>query len=106
MVVVPFVTHNDSRARKQPLSRLECFLHNTSVNSASQVLFNYNYGIMIHYGPIVLVRYAAKLANKFGVKHTVVMSDQALYDISYGLWELASPDDDTGILLSCVCSFI
>ena len=42
-----------------------------------------------------------KLA-KFGVKHTVVMADQALHDISYGLREQASPDDDTGILLSCV----
>ena len=35
-----------------------------------------------------------KLANKFGVKHTVVMADQALHDISYGLREQASPDDD------------
>ena len=30
------------------------------------------------------------------------MADQALHDISYGLREQASPDDDTGILLSCV----
>ena len=26
---LPFVTHKESRAPKQPLSRLECFLHNT-----------------------------------------------------------------------------
>ena len=37
-----------------------------------------------------------------GVKHIVVMADQALHDISYGLREQASPDDDIGILLSCV----
>ena len=34
------------------------------------------------------------------------MADQALHDISYGLREQASPDDDIGILLSCICSFI
>ena len=50
----------------------------------------------------IRLEYAAKLANKFGVKHTVVMADQALHDISYGLREQASPDDDIGILLSCV----
>ena len=40
------------------------------------------------------------------VKHTVVMDDQALHEISYRLREQASPDDDIGILLSCVCSLI
>ena len=34
--------------------------------------------------------------------NTVVIADQALRDISYELWEQASPDDDIGILLSCV----
>ena len=34
------------------------------------------------------------------------MADQALHDISHGLREQASPDDDIGILRSCVCSFI
>ena len=38
----------------------------------------------------------------FGVKHTVAMTDQALHDISDWLRELASRDDDIGILLSCV----
>ena len=33
------------------------------------------------------------------------MDDQALHGISYRLREQASPDDDIGILLSCVCSF-
>ena len=32
----------------------------------------------------------------------LVMADQALHDISYGLREQASTDDDIGILLSCV----
>ena len=30
------------------------------------------------------------MANKFGLKHTVVMADQALHDISNGLREQAS----------------
>ena len=35
------------------------------------------------------------------------MADQALHVISYGLREKAwNPDDDIGILLSYVCSFI
>jgi len=37
------------------------------------------------------------------VKHTVVMDDQALHDISYRLREQASPADDIGMLLPCVC---
>ena len=87
MAILPFVIHKESRARKQPLSMLECFLHNTGVNSASHM---------------IRLEYAAMLANMFGVKHTADMADQALYDISYGLREQASPDDDIGILLSCV----
>ena len=31
------------------------------------------------------------------------MADMALHDISNGLREQASPDDDIEILLSCVC---
>ena len=31
------------------------------------------------------------------------MADQALHAISNGLREQASPDDDTGILLTCLC---
>ena len=34
------------------------------------------------------------------------MTDQALHDTSNGLREQASHDDDIGILLSCLCSFI
>ena len=52
---------------------------------------------------IYFIEYAAKLVNKFGVKHTIVMADQALHDTSNGLQEQASHDDDIGILLSCVC---
>ena len=36
------------------------------------------------------------------MKHTVGKADQALHDISFGLREQASLDDDIGILLSCV----
>ena len=87
--ILPFVTHKESRARKQPLSRLECYLHNTGVN----ILFKY-----------IRLEHAAKLANKPGVKHTVIMVDQTLHDISNELREQASPDDDEiGMLLSCVC---
>ena len=51
------------------------------------------------HGPVVLsgptdpsvahkgLEYAAKLANKFGMKHTVVIAEQALHEISYGLRE-------------------
>ena len=60
------------------------------------------YGLMIHSVQIDPLRICSKAGNKFGVKHTVVMADQALHDISYGLREQASPDDDIGILLSCV----
>ena len=38
---------------------------------------------------------AAKLAVKYGMKHTVVTADQAIYDIAYGLRENASSHDDT-----------
>ena len=55
---------------------------------------------------ICFIEYAAKLANKFGMKHTIVMADQALHDTSNGLREQASHDDAIGILLSGVCSFI
>ena len=34
------------------------------------------------------------------------MTDQALHDISYRLRERASPDDDIGILLSCMSRFL
>ena len=61
----------------------------------------------IGYGPIISssptdpsivhkgLEYAVKLANKFGMNHTVVMADQALCEIAFGLREQAPPDDDT-----------
>ena len=55
---------------------------------------------------ICFIEYAAKLANKFGVKNTIVMADQTLHDTSNGLRDQASHDDDIGILLSYVCSTI
>ena len=44
-----------------------------------------------------LSMYAANLANKFVVKHTVIMDDQALHDISYTLREQTSLDDYIGM---------
>ena len=61
------------------------------------------YGLMINSGATDpsevhrFLEYAAKLTNKFRIKHTVVMADQALQ---------ASNVDDTGILLSCLGNFI
>lgn len=41
------------------------------------------------------LEYAAKLAAKFGMKHTVVTADQAIYEIVFGLREQAPSQDDT-----------
>ena len=41
------------------------------------------------------LEYVVKLDNKFGINHTVVTADKALYEIAFGLREQAPPDDDT-----------
>ena len=47
--------------------------------------------VVVHKG----LEYATKLAAKYGMEHTVVTADQAIYEIAYGLRADASPDDDT-----------
>jgi len=92
MAVVAFATHIDTRARKQPLSRLECFLHNAEVSSARNMHWIWLNGPFWPIDPSVVHRgleYAVTQANKFGMKDTVVIADKALHDILYGLREQA-----------------